>query len=268
MVCKNQNIFKLTTALLLSGFLVSCNSSSNSDSQTTSTATTVEANTGSGEALIGELEIDPNLHTVDTIPADFVNLQELIPDIVYDLKYGTNDNFMGRPVPGYEKPVAYATVELANRLAMIQKELRSNGVGLKVFDAYRPQRAVNSFIAWAKDINDQKEKSRFYPDYKKEDLFRSGFISTKSNHSRGVAIDVTMIIWDTKEEIDMGTPFDFFGKLSNHDVEGLTKQQVANRNYLGTIMLKYGFEPYSQEWWHYTIPTNLHEDTYYDFPLN
>lgn len=259
MAIKPTHFIKLSLALLVLAGAIGCASDTSRDTPAYADSTEV-AGTATAEDTI--------VRVIDILPPDFVNLQEAFPEIVFDLKYGTADNFTGRPVPGYEKPVPYAIAELAERLGMVQQDLRKSGLGLKVFDAYRPQRSVNSFIEWAKDPQDQLVKNEFYPEIDKATLFERGFIASRSKHSRGVAIDLTLIIWDTKEEVDMGTPFDFFGELSAHGASGLTQQQTANRNQLKNVMIKYGFEPYSKEWWHYSVPTDQFENVYFDYPLN
>ncbi|MCZ2394201.1 MAG: M15 family metallopeptidase [Chitinophagales bacterium] len=201
------------------------------------------------------------------IPSDFVNLKELIPNLELDLRYRGQHNFIGRPVNGYTANKLYITREAAEALSNIQAELNDEGLGIKAFDAYRPQRAVQHFMDWAKDIQDTIAKQEFYPDVDKRDLFKLGYIAEKSGHSRGSTIDLTIIDLANKKEIDMGSAFDFFGIQSHHDYTQLSQQQIFNRQKLKAIMEKYGFKIIEEEWWHYTLKNEPFPDTYFDFPI-
>lgn len=197
----------------------------------------------------------------------FVHLKDIIPTIKYDIRYAGNNNFLGRPVKGYESPEALMTKQAATALKKVQEELKSKGLGLKVFDAYRPQRAVNDFIAWAKDLRDTVNKRTFYPNVPKSELFKRGFIASRSGHTRGSTIDLTIIDLNSGKEIDMGGPYDFFGEISHHETKLINTTQKANRKLLKSVMEKHGFKAYDVEWWHYTLKDEPYPDTYFDFPV-
>lgn len=199
------------------------------------------------------------------IPNSFVNLKEQIPNLEIDLRYYGSHNFLGRPVKGYEANKVFISREAASALVQIQKELNAQGLGIKVFDAYRPQQAVNNFKEWALDIADTAAKKEFYPDVDKRNLFKLGYIAEKSGHSRGSTIDLTIINLKDKKELDMGTGFDYFGEPSHHDYSNLSPQQKANRKLLKDIMEKHGFKSIEEEWWHYTLKNEPFKDQYFDF---
>ncbi len=200
-----------------------------------------------------------------TLPANFVYVEKLIPDIVLDMRYTGENNFLGVPVEGYKKPVAILSKPAALALAKVQQELKENGYCLKIFDAYRPQRAVDHFISWARNPADTLKKAEFYPEADKKDLFSLGYISTRSGHSRGSTVDLTIVYYSTGEEVDMGGSYDLFGEISHHGFLQITAEQKKNRNLLKRVMMKYGFQPYSQEWWHYTYQPEPFPNTYFDF---
>lgn len=203
----------------------------------------------------------------NSLPAGFVYIKNYIPKIEVDLRYCGYDNFLGKPVKGYIKNTAIFTKPATLALAKVEKELNEKNLGLKIFDAYRPQQAVNHFKEWAKDINDTISKQKYYPSVNKKNLFRDGYIASKSGHSRGSTIDLTIINLDTKEEIDMGTIFDFLGPQSAHSYAQLTPTQKQNRQLLKSLMIKHGFKPYSKEWWHYTYINEPYKSTYFDFTI-
>ena len=174
----------------------------------------------------------------------------------------------GEPVDGYLRPRAILTKQAAQSLAKVQAELEPFGLGLKVFDAYRPQRAVNHFIRWAKDLDDTKTKAEFYPEVAKKNLFEEDYIADRSSHSRGSTVDVSIVsLTGEKEEIDMGTHFDFFSPKSWPTYAALSPSQRANRMLLHVLMMKHGFNPYPQEWWHFTLADEPFPETYFDFPV-
>ncbi|MEQ8209882.1 MAG: M15 family metallopeptidase [Lacipirellulaceae bacterium] len=204
------------------------------------------------------------------LPEEFVDVAKEIHSIEVDLRYVTKNNFLGRPVDGYEKSRCVLTREAAIALKQVQDELRPYRLGLKVFDAYRPQRAVDHFVRWSRDASDQQTKEKYYPEVAKGDLFRQGYIATRSGHSRGSTVDLTIVSLgkgDARKELDMGTPFDFFGRESWIDNTKLTPQQRANRLLLREIMTKHGFRPYDKEWWHFTLQDEPYPETYFDFPI-
>lgn len=201
------------------------------------------------------------------LPVGFTYIDNHIPHIAYDLRYHGSHNFVGRRIDGYEANKLILTEKAVMALKKVEAELNKEGLGLKVFDAYRPQRAVNHFKRWAKDIKDTLMRREFYPQVDKRDLFKKGFIASRSGHSRGSTIDLTIIHLNTKEELDMGAPFDFFGEESAYGYVHLTTQQRNNRLKLRKIMEKHGFRAYEKEWWHYTLSDEPFKDKYFDFPI-
>ena len=196
---------------------------------------------------------------------DFSYVHEEIPNIELEMRYYGENNFVGKPIDGYLAPKAILTTKATLALTKVQKELNSFGLGLKVFDAYRPQKAVDHFVRWGRDLNATKMKSVYYPNVQKKYLFRDGYIAKRSGHSRGSTIDLTIIGLKTKEELNMGSYFDFFGKISAIYFNEITKEQRANRMLLHNIMLKHGFKAYAQEWWHFTLKNEPFDKTYFNF---
>jgi D-alanyl-D-alanine dipeptidase len=204
------------------------------------------------------------------LPDGFVYVDQVVPGLVVDLRYYGSDNFVGAPVDGYRHPFPILTKEAAAALAGAQKDLNELGLGLKVFDAYRPQRAVDHFVRWAKDLTDLKTKAKHYPDVAKKDLFKEGYIAGKSSHSRGSTVDITIFYRGasgTAHELDMGSPYDFFGPISWPTSMAVTGQQRANRMLLRSVMVAHGFASYAQEWWHFTLTGEPYPNTYFNFPL-
>jgi len=206
-----------------------------------------------------------------TLPDGFVYCEAAVPGIVTEMRYATAHNFTGAPVEGYLKPRCILTGKAALALKGVQDELRPFGLGLKVFDAYRPQRAVDNFVRWAKDVDDTRMKREFYPEVSKKDLFVEDYIAARSGHSRGSTVDLTLVALNGSvaagRELDMGTPFDFFGPESWPAHADLAPQQRANRLLLQQLMRKAGFRPYSKEWWHFTLELEPFPDTYFNFPV-
>ena len=201
------------------------------------------------------------------LPKGFVYVNELIPDAVIDIRYQGKHNFIGRQIRGYNAPEAILTEEATLALKNVQDELKQHGLGIKIYDAYRPQQAVDHFKEWARDLDDTLMKQEFYPEIDKADLFKLGYIAERSGHSRGSTVDLTIIHLDTGKEWDMGTDFDFFGPASGHGSHLVSSGQEANRLFLKNLMIKHGFKPYEAEWWHYTLHAEPFSDTYYDFPV-
>ncbi|WP_182984233.1 M15 family metallopeptidase [Sphingobacterium sp. UME9] len=199
------------------------------------------------------------------MPSDFVYVKDIIPTISLEIRYFGSHNFTGRPIKGYEKPVAILTKRAALALQQVENHLNKKGLGLKIFDAYRPQRAVDNFKTWSLNTNDTIAKKEFYPLINKKNLFNLGFIASKSGHSRGSTVDLTLISLKDQKEIDMGGPFDFFGAISHHQYANLTTQQKENRKILKEAMAKFGFKAYDKEWWHYTLQDEPYRKTYFDF---
>jgi len=204
----------------------------------------------------------------DDLPYGFVYLSYACPTIVQNIKYATNDNFTGTIVPGYEAPVAILTKEAVEALNQIQQELEAKDLGLLVWDAYRPTKAVDYFLSWEKVPDNQDIKVKYYPDYKKAELFKIGFIAPgHSSHSRGSTVDLTIVDKNTNVALDMGTDFDFFGKKSYASSVEISKQAMRNRIFLKNIMEKYGFIGIPQEWWHFTLKTEPFPDKYFNFTV-
>ena len=200
-------------------------------------------------------------------PADFVDARTLVAGLVVEMRYAGAHNFLGRRVAGYEAPVCLLTRQAAEALGRVQLELRASGRGLKVYDCYRPTRAVADFAAWARDLSDQRTKAEFYPNVDKSRLFELGYIAERSGHSRGSTVDLTIVDLATGREIDMGAPFDLFDTRSWPSDTTTPPQAQANRLALQRIMTAHGFRPLREEWWHFTLETEPHPETYFDFPV-
>ncbi len=201
------------------------------------------------------------------LPPGFVYVDQVIPTIRLEMRYAGSHNFVGRPIDGYLRPKAILTREAAAALKQVQEELKPFGLGLKIFDAYRPQRAVDDFYRWSLDVKDTKTKGEFYPHLSKEKLFADGYILKKSSHSRGSTVDLTIVSLADGRELDMGTVFDYFGKESWPDYPGGSPGQRAQRLLLRVLMQKHGFAPYFAEWWHFTLKNEPHPQTYFNFPV-
>jgi len=202
-----------------------------------------------------------------TLPDGFVYAKEVIPNLRTDLRYYSSNNFVGTPINGYIRPKCILTKEAAAALKKVQDEFERLGFGLLIFDAYRPQTAVNHFVRWSKDSTDIKMKEKFYPNVDKKDLFNEGYISSKSGHSRGSTIDVTIVSLRTGHILDLGGSYDFFDKRSWIDYKNITKNQRAIRLMLQRRMVKHGFKPYEKEWWHFTLAKEPYPNKYFDFPV-
>lgn len=226
----------------------------------------------------------------NSLPLDFVYLKEIDPSIQQDIRYFTSHNFIGSPIVGYQAPECILTKAAAQALSAIQKELQQSGLSLKVYDCYRPQRAVNEFIAWSQKTEDQKMKAEFYPRVNKADFFVLGYVGAKSGHTRGSTVDLTIIPVGAKSQayrpnqpliacdapysqrfndgsIDMGTGFDCMDPLSHNDNQSINPAAYKNRQLLKTMMEKHGFLPFQTEWWHFTLKNEPHPDSYFDFPV-
>ncbi|MDD2358362.1 MAG: M15 family metallopeptidase [Thiovulaceae bacterium] len=199
------------------------------------------------------------------VPSGFVDLQKAVPTVVVELRYSGENNFIGKPIDGYEARICYISTPAALALKSVQEKLSLFGFGLKVFDGYRPQRAVNHFVRWAKDLSDTKMKAIYYPNVLKSELFEKGYIAARSGHSRGSTVDLTLIDLATGKELDMGTGFDFFSPISWPTSKEVTSQQRANRLLLRSIMMSQGFRPLEEEWWHFTLANEPYPTTYFDF---
>tara|TARA_R110002111_G_scaffold247521_1_gene310702 strand:+ start:477 stop:1142 length:666 start_codon:yes stop_codon:yes gene_type:complete len=201
------------------------------------------------------------------LPKGFVYVEAIIPDLDVELRYFTPNNFVGTPIEGYHSNKLILTIESARALKLVHEALQEQNLCLKVYDGYRPQEAVNHFIKWARDLNDTINKQKFYPNVKKRNLFKEEYIATRSGHSRGSTIDLTIIDGNTSIPLDMGSAYDFFGEESWVTNENITEKQKANRLLLQTFMLKFGFRNYPKEWWHFTLHGEPFRDTYFDFTV-
>ena len=198
--------------------------------------------------------------------SDFVSITDILPDVILDIRYYSSNNFIGEKIDGYEEPVALLTKKAATALKNAGNEIKKQGLCFKIFDAYRPQMAVDHFVRWAEDLDDVKMKEAFYPEVSKKDLFSLGFIAEHSGHSRGSTVDLTLCDTERKRELDMGGTFDFFGDISHSDYSDLSKEQLDNRRLLREVMVNNGFMPLKEEWWHYTLKDEPYPDTYFKFP--
>jgi zinc D-Ala-D-Ala dipeptidase len=227
----------------------------------------------------------------DKMPESFVNIQKVIPDVVLDIRYYGPHNFVGERVDGYLAPKCFLTKEAAEALGEVQNDLKPYSLSLKIYDCYRPQRAVNHFVRWATEIDNTKTKKEFYPTVDKKNLFKDGYIDSKSGHSRGSTIDLTIVPLPAPKQqeyipgqklsecylpaakrfrdnsIDMGTGFDCFDELSHTANINIGHQQKINRLLLKSLMEKHGFRNYDKEWWHYTLKNEPYPDTYFNFVI-
>ncbi|MFE4335780.1 M15 family metallopeptidase [Streptomyces sp. NPDC056831] len=224
-------------------------------------------------------------------PEEFVALRSVDPTIIQEMRYPTAHNFMGVPVDGYRQPLCILTRPAARALHHAQTRLLKQGYSLKVYDCYRPQRAVDHFVRWAKDLDDDTMKGEFYPRVDKTRLFADGYIAEKSGHSRGGTVDLTLVKLPAAptgpylpgqkpvpcyapeagrfpdNSVDMGTGFDCFDTLSHTDDPRVQGTQRANRQLLKKTLTDAGFVNLAEEWWHYTFKPELFPDTYFDFPV-
>ncbi len=201
-------------------------------------------------------------------PKGFAPIATTIPNLQFELRYATANNFTGRPVQGYANIAKVLSRPALNALAAAQKDFNAMGMGLKLYDGYRPQKAVDEFVAWSKRLNDTLRKQQYYPKVPKSELFIRGYIAAKSGHSRGSTVDVGLVYLEGPkkgEEVDMGSPWDFFGPISWATDTTITVAQQNNRKLLAKILMQHGFKPYSKEWWHFTLKEEPFPDTYFDF---
>jgi D-alanyl-D-alanine dipeptidase len=213
------------------------------------------------------LWVAPPARAQAPLPPGFVDAAAVVDGLLVDMRYFGDNNFVGQRIDGYERPRCLLSVPAANALAAIERDLAANGLGLKVFDCYRPQRAVAHFVRWAQRIDDLKHKREFYPDVDKRDLFKDGYISDRSGHSRGSTVDLTLVRRADGRELDMGSPFDFFSPKSWPSDRSVSGEAQKNRARLAGAMTRGGFRPYDKEWWHFTLVEEPFPDTYFDFPV-
>jgi len=202
--------------------------------------------------------------------ADLVDIRTLVPDIAEDIKYAGHDNFVGAPVDGYLAAKCLLKRPVAEALARVEHDLRAQHQRLKLWDCYRPARAVAHFVRWAHDLSDTSTKAEHYPRLDKRVLL-GDYIAPVSGHSRGGTTDLTMEQCDAHgeqcEELDMGTHFDFFDVRAHTDTPDVTPAQHANRLLLRKAMEREGFKNYPLEWWHYTWADEPTPHTIYDVPV-
>ena len=203
--------------------------------------------------------------TEDT--SQFVTLTDVVPDAILEIRYFGTYNFVGARIDGYLEPTALLTREAADSLQAVSKDVMAMGYRLKIYDAYRPQKAVDHFVRWAANVNDTLMKPYFYPALDKSVLFAQGYIAKKSGHTRGSTVDLTLFDMKTEKEVDMGGTFDWFGPESHPDFRGITPAQFANRMILRRAMMRHGFKPISSEWWHFTLKKEPFPHTYFTFPV-
>ena len=201
-------------------------------------------------------------------PAGFVVLGDFVPQIIQEIRYHSTYNFIGERIDGYEEPVAILSIEAARALRAVSNELFVMGYRLKVFDAYRPACAVRRFVLWGIEDQDVRMKPYFYPDLEKQELFQKGYIAKQSSHSRGSAVDLTLLDMKTGKEVDMGSPFDLFSEVSHPGYRGITEEQYRNRMLLQHTMVRNGFLPLDCEWWHFVLKDEPYPDTYFEFPVS
>ena len=219
--------------------------------------------------------IDP---TMDS--SQFVNITDVVPDAILEIRYHNTYNFVGARIDGYEEPVALMTRVAADSLRAVSDDLKRHGYCLKIYDAYRPQRGVDHFMRWSQNLTDTVTKAYFYPYLTKKQVFDGEYVATKSGHSRGSTVDLTLFDMKTGKELDMGGTFDWFGRESHPDYGGnpetleytgpesdITSEQFYNRMVLRTAMLRHGFKPLDNEWWHFTLKNEPFPDTYFNFPV-
>lgn len=208
-----------------------------------------------------------NAPRINTRPDDFIDLAGFIPDLRIEAAYASTANFTGQRVPGYDEGRMLLTRPAAEALLRVQQQLCCANLALKVFDAYRPQRAVEFFLAWSRQPDDLRLKQLYYPHLEKRQLFELGYLVEFSSHSRGSTVDLTFVDADTGRELDMGTPFDFFDPRSGPDSLAVTPRQRAHRQLLQDAMTSQGFVPLAEEWWHFTLKDEPYPDRVFDFTV-
>lgn len=226
----------------------------------------------------GNDDNNPSALSPEEDASQFVVLTDVVPDAILEIRYYGTYNFVGERIPGYEQPVALLTRQAADSLKKVSDDLRRQGYRLKIWDGYRPQKAVDRFMAWAKDLDDVKMKTYFYPELTKDRIIPEEYVAEKSGHTRGSTVDLTLFDMKKEKEVDMGSTFDYFGPMSHPDVQPgqragsyptvLTEEQYQNRMLLRKAMLVHGFKPLDSEWWHFTLKDEPFPDTYFVFPVS
>ena len=241
-------------------------------------------------AFIGCRRNQQEVRPAEVLPTEdksqFVTITDVVPDAILEIRYYSTYNFVGARINGYHEPTALLTKPAADSLRAVSDDLKSQGYRIKIFDAYRPQCAVDHFVRWASDITDTVMKPYFYPEVPRDSLFELGYIAKRSGHTRGSTVDLTLFDMATEKEVDMGATFDWFGNESHPDFCGnpetgeytgdnsaspvgrsITPEQFENRMILRRAMLRHGFKPIEEEWWHFTLKDEPFPDTYFTFPL-
>lgn len=238
--------------------------------EATTKATTEETTEEDTEATTEETPTDALGEDSEGLPEaeGFVLVTDVIPDAILEIRYYTDYNFVGEQIDGYEEPVALLTKEAAQALKAANDDLEEQGYCIKIYDAYRPQCAVDDFVDWANDTSDTKMQEYFYPEVNKANLFSEGYIAYHSGHSRGSTVDLTIVDKATGEDVDMGGTFDYFGQVSHPDYTGITDEQYANRMILRDAMTSHGFKAITTEWWHFTLQNEPYPNTYFNFPVS
>ena len=256
----------------------------------------VSVTVGAQQSLVsGDID-DAKFESVEEVVAEevcatddnsqFVVLTDVVPDAILEIRYYSTYNFVGDRIDGYEEPTALLTRKAAEALKAVSDDVKRQGYRLKIYDAYRPQKAVDHFVRWATDISDIKMKSFFYPNLDKSVLFKQEYIMEKSGHTRGSTVDLTLFDMNKEKELDMGGTFDWFGPESHPDFCGnpetgeytgdnskspvgrsITPEQFQHRMILRRAMLAHGFKPLDSEWWHFTLIDEPFQDTYFTFPV-
>jgi len=240
--------------------------------------------TVAGRYLNEYLRNQPKDPTEDA--SEFVTLTDAVPDAILEIRYFGTYNFVGARIDGYLEPTALLTREAADSLRAVCDDVKALGYRLKIYDAYRPQMAVDHFVRWAENIPDTLMRAYFYPDLDKSVLFEREYICAKSGHTRGSTLDLTLFDMASEKELDMGGTFDWFGPESHPDFCGnletfeftgdnskspvgrsITEKQFQNRMILRQAMMRHGFKPFPTEWWHFTLCNEPFPDTYFNFPV-
>ncbi|MDR0396659.1 MAG: M15 family metallopeptidase [Oscillospiraceae bacterium] len=201
------------------------------------------------------------------MPEGFVYLDDALPGVYWDAKYASADNFTGRIVDGYHVNRVVGARELADALREALTLAARRGLSFLLFDGYRPRRAVECFLRWARSPEDGRTKARHYPNISKSDIVPLGYVAERSGHSRGGAIDLTLCAASGGKPLDMGGGFDLMDVSSHHGAPGLSADAAAHRALLRDIMESSGFAAYEKEWWHYSLNNEPFADTYFDFPI-
>ncbi|MGN7763895.1 M15 family metallopeptidase [Paenibacillus sp. 22594] len=229
--------------------------------------TSAKATEEPGQKVSASASQQVKVQKKNNLPEGFVYLDEVIPAAQYEIRYFSENNFTGSRVEGYKAPLAIFSQVGAKTLKAVSDDLARKGFIIRIYDAYRPQKAVDDFVSWSKDAADIKMKQQYYPNLDKRNLFKLGFIAKKSGHTRGGTVDLTLAYAKTGVLVDMGSPYDFFGEISYYNTSLISKTQQANRKILKDAMIMHGFKPYSKEWWHFTLIKEPFPSKYFNFDV-